>query len=151
MESAEKRQFYGPYQVQFLTILEEKTPAGGEVYELHLVDQKEVKILPKRTFEVLVSDTPSTADDFQRKRMRFVTQVVLELLAEYDLELLEVEQLKNFLSWEVEERYNKITNHLWSGTPHISGYDQKNDRTLREINNALAKFPKPDEPKPEGQ
>lgn len=146
METTTERKFYGPHQVQFITILDDKTPAGGDVYEVHLVDQLGVRIIPKRTFDALATREPITADDLQRNRFALISKPMVDILAEYDVEMLEVQSLVKRVEIEIYSMYDRATSFLWTGddTKSVKGYESLQDRTIREINTVLNKIPKTD-------
>mgnify|MGYP001593391375 CR=1 FL=1 len=73
MENTNKKMYFGPVEVTMVVEMPYKTPAGADVVKVYL-DRKvqPYEILPKATFEGLVSLEPVNDTVFQEKRYQSI-------------------------------------------------------------------------------
>lgn len=88
----DEKQYIGPYQVLGVSKEVAVTPTGGEIIRVTF-ETAPAKIMPKRTFDLLVSGTPTDATTLEDKFIETVASGLFEFLKEYDLTSVQLEQL----------------------------------------------------------
>jgi len=145
---SEKKQYIGKKQVIGFVIQEEfKTPMGGEIVEVLYLDSNK-ELMPKKTFNLIVTDKESNDSEVAKTKFRPMVQEILAVVADYDIKFFELEYLTTMIKNSILENINRANNYLWrkDDASHIAGYDMLNDITFLDVQNILKQIPKKNEP-----
>lgn len=149
-----EKKYLGPNEVLGVTVVEQKTPAGAEMvkvmYESSDLPLGTVEVMPKQTYELLISDQPrdwTWVRDTQSKRIQ---EDLAKVLMEWDVSYTDVKHVVLGLTDKIYTAFDRATSFLWTkdDTKFVPGTDNPvGFRTLLEAEEIL-KGVKTDEPKP---
>ena len=116
--------FIGPDEIVSVTLLEVKTPKGGEVYEIGFSNERR-HLFSKTTLDLIVTNTLSDLNEVQEKKMIPMLTEVMDVIREYDLTTKEVSTLSQKLSAIFTDTFDRTTSFLWFGDKkeHVIGFD----------------------------
>lgn len=106
--------FIGPDEVVSVEVTEDKTPKGNNVVKVFLKSGRN-KIYPENVLEYVLTDTVSDYNTLQMNKFTPVIRQFMEIVAEYDLNVGEVEPLLRNIAANIDNSFNRATNFLWSG------------------------------------
>lgn len=87
-----ENQYIGPFHVLGVSLMEHKTPTGGEILRVQF-EAGHTKIMTKRTFDMLVRPEPRDATSVEEEFLNVVVNGFFEYLKEYDLTAIQLESL----------------------------------------------------------
>ncbi len=116
--------FIGPDEIVSVTLMDIKTPKGGDVYEIGFSNERR-HLFSKTTLDLIVTDTLSDLNEVQEKKMVPMLTEVMNVISEYDLTTKEVSTLSQKLSALLTDTFDRTTSFLWFGDKkeHVVGFD----------------------------
>ncbi len=138
----EKVQFVGPRKVSHVVMEAMKTHGGNDVVTVHY-DGGYTELMPKSSFESLVTPAPTDFSDLGKRKIGIITLAVLAVLAEHDLKGQEIETITNSVSNELFNSFNKATHYLWTkdGNSFTPGTNAVLERSLLEAHQIITSIP----------
>lgn len=112
--------FFGPDEVLTVVETEETTEVGSPVVKISFANGKE-KLVPKKVYELLVSDSASDLTSFRNAKMAKIVPVMMQLIGEYDLAYEDMENLCASLKTSITINFNKAIYFALHGT--VEGFD----------------------------
>lgn len=106
--------FVGPDEILSVDSLKEKTPKGSEIVKVNFKSGKS-KIYPTLALEYVVTDEISDYNTLQMKKFTPVIRQFMEIIAEYDVNVGEIEPLMRNIATNLDNTFNRATNLLWGG------------------------------------
>jgi len=141
--------FIGPRKIEMVSVREGVlTPGGAEVVDV-VYDGGFREVMPKVSFENLVTPQPTDYTKLSERRIMAVLKELVKVCAEHDLRGGEIESLKNSLANNLFHAINRVTHFLWTGddASFVPGFNSVMDRSLLEADLILRKIPKADDAK----
>lgn len=140
-------QYIGPDKVVGITKHEITTPLGNEVVKVILDNGKE-KLMTKKCFDLLVTETPPPGDYnyLQEKKFSVLVPMVIDLINEYDLGYFEIGRFGQKIVDELFERFHRASNFLWNASDehYVAGFEFMNNKTVLDALHIIHKIPKKD-------
>lgn len=126
-----KEQYYGPWKVAAVVELEYKTPKGADMVKVMLDDGVAPEVMPKATFERLVSETPVDLTTLRDNRYKPVLEELASVLLEHDIKFMDLAYVGKALVNKIEDAFERASSFLWTGDPKawIPGVDYRGDLT----------------------
>lgn len=132
--------YFGPAEVTMVIEMNYKTPSGGDVVKV-MLDRKiqPYEILPKASFEKLVSLEPVEDTLFQQKRYQPIVDKFSAILLEEGIIYSDVPYVCKALHNKLSAAYERATNYLWTkdDSQFISGVHELTNRSLLEAEEIL--------------
>lgn len=123
-------QYIADKQVMTVLILDQKTPAGLEMVEVIFTDETK-ETMPKKRFEMVVSEDKTDASAVQKKITDGVGSIIYSTIVEYGVKWGEVNAVGDKMIEFVNNGFEKASDVLWkTDKPNIS---------LIDINSVLIK------------
>lgn len=116
--------FIGSQEIVSVQEIDFKTPKGEAVYEITFKDERS-HIYPVKVIELIVSDEATDANYVQEKKFQSLCSEIMDSIAEYDVNLGEVQMLVKVLTGSIDEEFNKAASMLWfkNKKEHVPGFD----------------------------
>ncbi len=86
------KKYIGPYSVIGISEEKMKTPTGGEIVRVTF-ETVPARIMTKRTFDLLVTESPIDATSLEEKFLNSVVNGLFDYLKEYDVTAIQLETL----------------------------------------------------------
>lgn len=122
-------QYIGDQKILAVVELDEKTPQGNDMVEVCYEGKKER--MPKKRFELVVTDTISDATTVQNKVRDNVSSMILGMFNEFGVKMGETEPIFGCIAGLVNSGFTKAQDLIW-GTD-FGGI------SLIDVNNVLKK------------
>lgn len=138
-----EERYIGPYKVLSITPIEMKTSLGSEVVEV-LFEDGHKKIMPTKSFDLLVTNTASDLTSISDKKITQIMSKCLEVIEEYDVDLIQWEKVGQKIITALNENMNRARNFLWfkDDNRFTAGIDSENDVSLLMIKQVVGQIPK---------
>lgn len=138
--------FLGPDEIEAVIVTEQKTPSGGYVFEVTLKSGQK-KLLTEKAIALLVTDEAKDYNYLRDHKMFVLIPKIVEVIEEYDVPSGEIPHLIQMMSYELENRFNRALNWMWSknDSRYVPGFDAMYDATLLMAERVIQEIPK-DEP-----
>lgn len=138
----EKNRYIGPRKILFVVEEKFKTNAGNDIVTVNF-DGGKTLLMPKRSYEFLVSDKPTDFTELGRKNMSAIVREMLALLAEHHFTGDDIDKLTIQLSNELMNSFNKATHILWMGESNTftPGDNPVLERSLLEADTIIKTTP----------
>lgn len=116
-----EKQFIGPYEVIGISAEEMKTPSGGEVVRVTF-ETAAAKIMPKRTFDLLVAKEPTDFTSVEEKLLNKICEGLFDYLKEWDVTAIQLESLLLLMSRVGKGMFDKASHTAF--TKEVYGVSQ---------------------------
>lgn len=135
--------YFGPDMISSIEITPQTTPSGGVVFSVVFASGART-IVTEKTLVISISDKPGDYTKLLDTKLQAVVPEIVALLEEYDIASFEVESLVSRIKANVEMRFNRAINFLFSGddSRFIPGWDHKTDVTMLMSEKVISQIPK---------
>ncbi len=126
--------FVGPRKVVVAVVEKDiKTNGGNDVVNVTF-EGGYTQMMPKSSFETVVSEAPTDYNVLQGAKLAPLTLEILEVIAEHDLTAGDIEALKQSIERELYNSFNRATHYLWTkdDKSFIPGNNVVMERSLLE-------------------
>ncbi len=93
-------------------VIDLKTPQGKDIVEVTFKNGFK-RLFTQLTLDAIVSDEVSDASSVSEKKLKPVIMKVMEVLAEHDINVGEIDMFQKQLGSNLENSFNRATNYLW--------------------------------------
>lgn len=130
--------FIGPNKIKELVLMEQKTPLGNKVYSVVYEGGFE-ELVTSSTLELCASDSLSDFTVAQQIKLNALVKKIIELIAEYDIRLYEMEMVSKLLNDSIAKSTDKALSYKWYGSlkQHIDGKDPISFFSILEVDGIL--------------
>lgn len=138
-----QEKFIGAKRVEFVVDEDTvKTPAGNPVVRVHFAD-KSVELMPKSSYELVVSTAASDANILREIKLMDLTKQILKVIAENDLKLGEIDDLNRRIGAALFENANRATNFLWTkdDKTFVPGFNCVLEQSVLDVEEILKTIP----------
>ena len=136
----EKIQYIGVNKIIGVTVLEDvKTPGGAEMVKVFYENNSFSEIMPKKSFEILVSDAIEDTTISTDKKIKAMTFEILQIVGEYDINVNEINILIREIGNQIALNIDRAMNYLWTkdDSTFIPGINPAGKNTLLEAKTIL--------------
>jgi hypothetical protein len=146
----EKAMHVGGEKVVIVADTDLKTPMGSDIVEITFASGRKEK-MPKKTYELVVTDVPSDPTIVHRTKMNSLIPAIKAVICEYDLKVGEIQSMLQQLANGIDDNFSRATNWLWTKDDegYVPGMNPLSPRTLLEADAVIRSIPtKVEAPKP---
>lgn len=132
---SDRKAYFGPAEITMAVEMPYKTPEGKDVVQVFLDRPVQpYEILPKATFEKLVSNVPVEDTEFQKKRYDPVMRQFLAVLLEEGIIYCDIPYIMKEIHNRLNTSFERATNYLWTkdDSQFIPGVSELTNRSLIE-------------------
>ncbi len=131
----QRKMYFGPSEVTMVIEMPNKTASGGDIVKVCL-DRKiqPYEVLPKASFERLVSLEPVEDTLFQKNRYQPIVDKLTAVLLEEGIIYADVPFVCKSLHGKISTAFERATNYLWTknDSEFIPGIHELTNRSLLE-------------------
>lgn len=138
----EKDLFVGSEKVAMVADTEIKTPMGSDIVEITFENGRK-EIMPKKAYELVVTDIASDASIAHRTKMNALVPALKMVICEYDLKVGEIQSLLQALANGIDDNFSRATNYLWTSddTQYVPGMNPLSPRSILEAHRIIIGIP----------
>lgn len=127
-----------------------KTPMGSDVVEVTF-DNGKVTTMPKKTYEIIVTDVASDASIVQRSKFNQMVPALKAVLCEYDIKVSEIKPLLEELGASIDNNFSRAVNYALTkdDSVWIPNSNPLYDRSILEADAIIRSIPSENEGQPE--
>lgn len=141
--------FIGSDKIVTVADVDQKTPMGSPMV-LITFESGLTKLMPKKTYEIVVTDVASDASIARRSKFNQIVPALKAVLCEYDIEVSEIHPLLQELGASIDNNFARATNFAWTkdDTLYVPNSNPLYSRTLLEADTLIRSIPAPVEAAP---
>lgn len=113
-EPAVAASYIGSDKVSIVAESDQKTPMGSDIVEVTFENGTKAT-MPKKTYELTVTDVPSDASIVRRTKFNQLVPGIKALICEYDITVAEIQPLLQELAAGIDNNFARATNFAWTG------------------------------------
>ena len=123
--------YIGPNEIVSIEQADFKTPGGKDILKVTFKSGRH-HIYSKETLERIVTDALSDETTVMEKKLMPVVQEVMNILAEHDINVGEIEMLFKQLGMNIDKAFNQATSYMWFKEPKefVPGFDPMHNVSL---------------------
>lgn len=103
----------GSDKITIVSEIDQKTPMGSPMVEVTFENGKQ-ELMPKKTYEIVVTDVASDASIVQRAKFNQMVPAVKAIICEYDLKVSEIQPLLQEIAASIDNNFARATNFAWT-------------------------------------
>lgn len=112
-ETATAASYIGADKISIVAEIDQKTPMGSPMVEVTFENDSTV-IMPKKTYEIIVTDVASDASIVRRSKFNQMVPAIKAVICEYDILVSEIQPLLQELASGIDNNFARATNYAWT-------------------------------------
>lgn len=137
-ENKETVSYIGSDKVIIVAETDEVTPMGSPIVEVTF-ENGAVMMMPKKTYEIVVTDVASDASIVRRAKFNQMVPAIKSLICEFDLKVSEIQPLLQEIAASIDNNFARATNYAWTKNDslYIPNSNPLFDRSILEADSII--------------